>query len=95
MLCLKSIYQQNKQYMPTRKLITDILVANFKKSEAKFEELFSSTKAEWISCDHTYKTAANIGYKWDSDGKRITQYKAVFCILNDEKGQVLQWPLTI
>ena len=36
---------------------------------------------------------ANVGYKRESDGKWITQYKAVFCILN-EQGQILQWQLT-
>lgn len=74
----KSLYQQNEHYIPTRKLITDVLVANFKRSERKLEKLFSSRNAAWISCDHTFKTAANVGYKRESDGKWITQYKAVF-----------------
>ena len=89
----KELYQENEHNIPSRRLITDILIGKFKRSEQEYERIFSSTEAMWLSCDHTFKTAANVGYKRESDGKWITQYKAVFCILN-EQGQVLQWQFT-
>jgi len=46
-----------------------------------------------MSCDHTFKSVANIGYKRPSDGKWIKLYNFVYCILN-EKGEVLQWQFT-
>jgi hypothetical protein len=87
------LYQDLKGQIPTRHVINDIVVANFGRFEQLISKQFSSTKAKWISCDHTFKTAANIGYQRDADKKWIKQYKAVFCILN-EKGQVLQWQFT-
>ena len=87
------LYKETKGYIPTKRIITDIVVGNFKRFEPLISKQFSSAKAKWISCDHTFKTAANIGYHRDSDGKWIKQYKAVFCILN-EMGQVVQWQFT-
>ena len=49
--------------------------------------------AEWISCDHTYKSVANIGYQRASDGKWIQLYTALFVIVN-ERRQPLQWKFT-
>jgi hypothetical protein len=46
----------------------------------------------FISLDHTFKVAANIGYK-RADGKWVTQYNSAFFVMN-ELGQVLCWQLT-
>lgn len=75
------------------KLISSAIFANFLKEEQIYRQLFSSLSAEWISCDRTYKSVANIGYHCSSDGKWINQYKAIFIILN-EKGQPIQWKFT-
>ena len=53
----------------------------------------SRLPARWMSCDHTFKSIANIGYKRPSDGKWMKLYNSVFCILN-EKAEVLQWQFT-
>ena len=53
----------------------------------------SRQPARWISCDHTFKSVANIGYKRSSDGKWIRLYNSVFCILN-ENGNVIKWLFT-
>ena len=53
----------------------------------------SRLPARWMSCDHTFKSIANIGYKRPSDGKWIKLYNSVFSILN-EKADVLQWQFT-
>ena len=46
----------------------------------------------WISIDHTFKVAANVGY-FRSDHKWVTQYNSLFIIVN-EVGQVLTWQFT-
>lgn len=45
-----------------------------------------------ISIDHTFHVAANIGY-FRSDRKWISQYEAVFIVMN-EKGEVITWQFT-
>ena len=47
---------------------------------------------EWISFDHTFKVATNVGYV-RSDGKWVTLYKSL-CIVMNELGQVLAWQFT-
>jgi hypothetical protein len=52
----------------------------------------SDSSAVYLSADHTFKVAANIGVPLP-DNKWITQYDSLFCIIN-EKGQVVAWQLT-
>ena len=75
------------------KLISSAIISNFQREEVRYRKLFSELSAEWISCDHTYKSASNIGYHRQSDGKWITLYKGFFIIGND-KGQPIQWKFT-
>ena len=75
------------------KLISSAIVSNFQREEKIYRQLFSSLSAEWISCDHTYKSVTNIGYHRPSDGKWINKYKTIFIIMN-EKGQPIQWKFT-
>ena len=49
--------------------------------------------AESISCNHTFKVAANIGFKNPTNGTWVKMYDSVFCILN-ENGQVVKWCFT-
>jgi hypothetical protein len=63
------------------------------REEDTYRKLFSELSAEWISCDHTYKSVSNIGYHRQSDGKWITLYKGFF-IIGNEKGQPIQWKFT-
>ena len=54
---------------------------------------FSEKSSEiWISADHTFKVAANIGCNVP-DGSWVTQFDSLFIVLN-EKGQVLTYKLT-
>ena len=55
-----------------------------------FTEAMNSLNAKWISCDRTFKAAANIGFERKENDARITQYTSLFCIIN-EKGQVIRW----
>ena len=52
-----------------------------------------SAEKLWLSCDHTFKSAANIGVVRNVDNKWIKQYKGLFCVLNSY-GEVLTWKLT-
>lgn len=56
-----------------------------------FDEMYNLT-SECISCDHTFKMASHVGIVHDS--KWIPQYDSLFIIQN-EKGQVLFWQLTM
>lgn len=68
-------------------------MSKFEREETKFKRLFSSLSAEWIACDHTYKSVANVGFYRPTDGKWIKKYKGLFIITN-EKGQPVQWKFT-
>ena len=68
-------------------------MSSFQKDEDKYRGLFSNLAAEWISCNHTNKSIANIGYQRASDGKWIQLYTALFFFFN-EKEQPLQWKFT-
>lgn len=46
-------------------------------------EVSVSLEAAWISCDHTFRSIANIGLVRDSDKHWIKQYNGLFCTLND------------
>ena len=47
----------------------------------------------WISCDHTFKSAANIGFVRKSDGKWIKLFKCIFCVMGID-GSVIHWRFT-
>ncbi|CAB3980735.1 Hypothetical predicted protein [Paramuricea clavata] len=49
--------------------------------------------ASAISCDHTFKSACNIGYKRAEDGKWIKQYNSIFCVIN-KPGEIISWQFT-
>ena len=74
-------------------LISSAIFSKFAREEKTFNRLFSSLTAEWIACDHTYKSVANIGYFRSTDGKWTKQYKRYFIITN-EKGQSVQCKFT-
>ena len=67
--------------VPSVNLFLSAILSKFKKEEDTFKKLFSSLSAEWLACDHTYKSVANVEYHHGStDGKWIEQYKVFFII---------------
>ena len=66
-------------------LIRSVYVASFNERKHLFTEAMNSLNAKWISCDHTFKAAANSSFERKEDGPWITQYTSLFCIIN-EKG---------
>ena len=71
----------------------DVFLKRFFQNEDIYIDAMRSLKANWITCDHTFKSVCNIGYARSEDGKWISQYNSVFCVLN-EKGEVINWQFT-
>ena len=64
----------------------------FKENEQFFRQHMSEKTAKWISGDHTFKVAANIGCMLP-DESWSTQFDSLYIALN-ETGQVLTYKLT-
>ena len=47
----------------------------------------------WISCDHTFKSVANIGFCRSSDGSWVRLFRSIFCVMGGN-GHVLHWRFT-
>lgn len=74
---------------PSNNIIYHCIVANFlEKRDFYNSEMNSIPVTKYISFDHTFKVASNIGYK-RSDGKWITLY-----IVLNEIGQIVMWQFT-
>ena len=78
---------------PSVVLLKDVFLKRFFQNEELYKNAMRSPKANWITCDHTFKSVCNIGYARSEDGKWINQYNSVFCVLN-EKGEVISWQFT-
>ena len=57
-----------------------------------FYDMASLSTMQYISIDHTFKVAANVGYL-RPDGRWITEYDSLFIVLNNI-GQVIAWQFT-
>ena len=80
--------------VPSRYMLTSVFLQNFflNKEEQYTQHMRSLSCNGYISLDHTFSVAANIGY-FRSDHKWVTQYSSLFIVLN-EIGQVLTWKFT-
>ena len=76
---------------PSNDFICQCIIHNYQTK--RFTHSAWCTGVTFISCDHTFKVAANIGLLRLSDKKWEKQYDSMFCILN-ENGIVLAWQLT-
>ena len=63
---------------PGDNLIRSVYVALFKEKQHLFTEAMSSLNAKWISCDHTFRAAANIGFERKEDGAWITNITLLY-----------------
>ena len=75
----------------TRKTISSCYTYHYLLNEQKYNSMMAELNGEWLSLDHTFKTAANIGL-W-SGGKWRTLYDSIFLIMNEKK-EVVSWVLT-
>ena len=72
--------------LPSDDMIISCFLIIFKENEIFYTQRMSELSALYISADHTFKVAANIGVNLP-DHKWVTQYDSLFCVLN-EKGQI-------
>lgn len=75
---------------PGNDILIDIFLKRFYQNEQIYVSAMNGLSANMISCDHTFKSACNIGYKRAEDGAWINQYNSIFCILN-ERGEINNW----
>lgn len=79
--------------IPSNDAIAQCFLKDFMEKEKNYiSEMAHLTSDIWISCDHTFKVASNIGYLRE-DKKWIQQYSAVFFVLNNV-GKVISWQFT-
>lgn len=81
---------------PSNDFIESVFLADFMDKENLYTARMVDIDIgpnEWISMDHTFKVACNIGLKRKSDSKWETLYDSLFCVMN-EKGQVMGWQFT-
>ena len=72
---------------PGNDILIDIFSKRFYQNEQIYVNAMNGLSANMISCDHTFKSACNIGYKRAEDGAWINPYNSIFCILN-ERGEI-------
>jgi hypothetical protein len=78
--------------LPSDDILIGCFILHFEENNIFYTDRMSDLSAVYLSADHTFKVAANIGVRLP-DNKWITQYDSLFCIIN-EKGQVVAWQLT-
>ena len=76
---------------PNRKLIRQCFVHYYFTNENLYNARMSSFTGTWLSSDHTFKVAGNVGM-WQN-GIWIRQYDSLFSVMNED-GIVLGWQLT-
>ena len=77
---------------PTRKTMMAFYTYHYFMNLGSYNAMMEAITGEWLSMDHTFKTAANVG-QWDINGKWRKIFNSVFLILN-EKQEVLSWTLS-
>lgn len=79
--------------IPSNDVLCKCFVVEFLLNRESYSLHMSSILVKkYISIDHTFKVASNIGFV-RSDGKWITLYNSVFIVTN-ENGQVVSWLFT-
>ena len=79
--------------IPSNDILCKCFVVEFLLNRDSYNLHMSSIAInKYISIDHTFKVASNIGYV-RADGKWITLYNSLFIVMN-EHGQVVSWQFT-
>lgn len=79
------------QLNPNRKLIRQCFVYDYCTKEKLYNARMASFTGSWLSSDHTFKVASNVGI-WQN-GHWIRQFDSLFSVMNED-GIVLAWQLT-
>ena len=78
---------------PHEQLIRSVFIAYSLLFDQTFFNDMTRRTSKWLACDHTFKSAANIGITRKSDGGWLKMMKCLFCVLG-ESGDVLHWRFT-
>lgn len=87
------LFSQDTYPFPHEKLIRSVFVSYSMLFLSKFHTNMAGRTSSWISCDHTFKSVANIGFVQVSDGTWVRLFNSLFCVLGDN-GNVLHWRFT-
>ena len=69
---------------PSNDILNKCFLTHFQQCKTAYEQAMSSlTTKSYISFDHTFKVASNIGYQ-RFDGHWINKYSSVFCIFRSQ-----------
>ena len=79
------------QLNPNRKLIRQCFVYDYRSKEKRYIARMASFTGSWLSSDHTFKVASNVGI-WQNC-HWIRQLDSLFSVINED-GIVLAWQLT-
>ncbi len=73
-------FDQKRYPFPHEQLIRTVFISySLLFDQAFYDDMISRTSM-WLACDHTFKSAANIGFTRESDGRWIKAIKCVFII---------------
>ncbi len=77
-------FEQSRFPFPHEKLIRTVYTAYAMLFDQAFYEDMAHQTSKWLACDHTFKSAANIGLTRESDGRWMKVMKCVFCVLGTD-----------
>ena len=82
---------QQRYQNPGEKIIASCIARNYFVKEKLYNNRMCQMSADrWLSCDHTFKVSANIGFWFNK--RWVKLYDTLFIVLNEE-GIVLSWKL--
>ena len=90
-LCTSYPEFEQKFQNPGEKVIASCIAGNYLKKEHLYTKRMCQMTAEkWLSCDHTLKVSANVGFWFNK--RWVKLYDTLFIVLSEEK-TVLSWKL--
>ncbi|XP_028410080.1 uncharacterized protein LOC114532711 [Dendronephthya gigantea] len=86
-------FDQKAFPFPHEKIIRSVFVSYSLLFDQLFYDDMACRTSRWLACDHTFKSAGNIGFTRESDGRWIKLMKCVFIVL-DNNGKIIHWRFT-
>ena len=86
-------FSQDTYPFPHEKIIKNVFTSYSVLFLTKFHTDMARRTSSWISCDHTFKSAANIGFVQECDNSWVRLFNSLFCVLGNN-GDVLHWRFT-
>ena len=81
-------FNQGTFQYPHEILLSEVFMAYSSLFHYTFHTDMVVRTSSWISCDHTFKSAANIGFVKKSDGKWIKLFKCIFCVMGIDRSVI-------